>query len=272
MSAVSADLMVLGAGPAGLTFAWQAAQRGHSVVVLERDARAGGLAASFEVAGVRVDHGCRWLDAAVSPRVLGDLRSLLGDDLQQRARRGRLRVADRWVGFPLRAGELARTLPRPFLTAIARDAMTAPLRRVREDSYASVLRRGLGPTLYDSLYGPYAYKLWGLPGERIAGEQARRRVSADTAWKVAARAVRGGVVRTTAGPPAHLHLSASRLRADRRRPRRRGRRRRRRRRARRRGRAAARALRPGDGDARGRRGRQRRRVASRRCRFPRWLG
>jgi protoporphyrinogen oxidase len=35
-------------------------------------------------------------------------------------------------------------------------------------------------------------KLWGLPGDRIDAEQARRRVSADTPWKIAHRMLRGG--------------------------------------------------------------------------------
>jgi protoporphyrinogen oxidase len=161
-------------------------------VLLERAGAVGGLSSSFDVAGVRVDHGSHRLHPATPPAVLADLHELLGTDLQLRRRHGRLRVAGRWVGFPLRASELARALPRPMLAGIARDAATAPLRRPREDSYADVLRSGLGPTLYDALYGPYARKLWGLPGERISGEQARRRVTADTPWKVAARVVRGG--------------------------------------------------------------------------------
>ncbi|MDQ3885451.1 MAG: FAD-dependent oxidoreductase, partial [Actinomycetota bacterium] len=67
---------------------------------------------------------------------------------------------------------------------------TGPLRRSTPTSYADVLRRGLGSTVYDALYGPYAQKLWGLPGEEIDAEQARRRVTADTPWKVAARMLR----------------------------------------------------------------------------------
>ncbi|HZY29842.1 MAG TPA: FAD-dependent oxidoreductase [Jiangellaceae bacterium] len=187
----SYDLVVLGAGPAGLAAALRAARRGLKVTVLERAGRVGGLAGSFDIAGVRVDHGSHRLHPSTPPRVLGDLRGLLGDDLQSRRRNGRLRVAGRWVGFPLRAGELARELPVPLVARIASESATSPLRRARADTYAGVLRAGLGPTLYDELYGPFAQKLWGLPGDRISSVQARRRVSADTAWKIAARIVRG---------------------------------------------------------------------------------
>ncbi|GIH92527.1 FAD-dependent oxidoreductase [Planobispora siamensis] len=191
----SADLVVLGAGPAGLAAAWRAARRGLSVVVLERAGKVGGLSASFEVAGVRVDHGSHRLHPATPPRLMADLRALLGDDLQTRPRNGRLRIAGRFVGFPLRAGELARRMPAGLLAGVARDAVTAPFRGGGRtdvpDTFAGALRAGLGPALYDALYAPYAVKLWGLPGEEIDGDQARRRVTADSPWKIARRILRG---------------------------------------------------------------------------------
>src|SRR5215207_6234537 len=188
----SQDLLVLGAGPAGLAAAWRAARRGMKVTLLERADRVGGLAGSFDVAGLRVDHGSHRLHPSTPPPLITDLRALLGSDLQTRPRNGRLRIAERWVGFPLHAAELARGLPASMVAKVAREAVAAPLRRVKDDTYAGVLKAGLGPTLYNSVYGPYAEKLWGLPGERISGVQARRRVSADTAWKIAARMVGSG--------------------------------------------------------------------------------
>ncbi|MGH3801393.1 MAG: NAD(P)-binding protein, partial [Pseudonocardiaceae bacterium] len=89
----SADLIVLGAGPAGLAAAWRAGLAGLSTIVLERAPAVGGMAASFDVAGVRVDHGSHRLHPATPPAVLADLRGLLGEDLQCRPRNGRLRIA-----------------------------------------------------------------------------------------------------------------------------------------------------------------------------------
>jgi len=181
--------VILGAGPAGLAAAWRAAKTGRSVIVLEAAPYVGGMAASFDVAGIRVDAGSHRLHPATDPRLLADLRGLLGDDLQTRPRNGRLRVAGQWVGFPLKPVELAKALPPRMLAGIGKDALTGPLRKPKEDTFAEVLRAGLGPTLYEALYDPYARKLWGLDGSQIDGEQARRRVTADTPWKVAARIV-----------------------------------------------------------------------------------
>jgi protoporphyrinogen oxidase len=190
VSTSSCDLVVLGAGPAGLAAAWRAAERGISVTVIERADRVGGMAASFEVAGVRVDHGSHRLHPATPPHLLEALRRLLGDDLQGRPRNGRLRLYDQWVGFPLKAAELARAVPLPVAARIARDAVVQPFRRRGTASYAEVLRSSLGPELYDAMYAPYAEKLWGLPGAQIDPEQARVRVTADTPFKVAARVLR----------------------------------------------------------------------------------
>ena len=188
---MSVDLIVLGAGPAGLMAAWRAARSGRSVVVLERADAVGGMAGSFSVSGVRVDHGSHRLHPSTSPEIMADLRGLLGDDLQTRPRHGRLRVDDRWVGFPLRPADLARALPPATIARIGVEALAAPLRRRgAAASYADVLRRGLGPTLYDRLYGPFALKLWGIPGEQIDPEQARVRVRADTPVKIAGRMLR----------------------------------------------------------------------------------
>ena len=188
----SVDVVVLGAGPAGVAAAWRAALRGFSVTVLERAAVPGGAAGSFTVGGMRVDHGSHRLHQATDPAILADLRALLGEDLQERPRNGRIRLGGKWIAFPLRAADLVKKLPPAFAAGAAFDALTAPARRPRQDTFDQVVRAGLGPTMWRRFYGPYARKIWGVDPALLAGDQARRRITADSPWKMVRRVLSGG--------------------------------------------------------------------------------
>src|SRR3954447_13841689 len=171
-------VVVVGAGPAGLMAAWRAARAGHEVTVIERSNRVGGMAASHSVAGLRVDLGSHRLHPSTPPVILGALRALLGGDVQERTRNGRVRLGDRWIAFPLRAADLLTRTPRPFAVGAVRDAVLAPTRHPRADTFAEVVRAGLGPTVADAFYAPYVRKIWGVAPAELSGELARRRVSA----------------------------------------------------------------------------------------------
>lgn len=177
-SQTPARVLVTGAGPTGLTAAWKLADRGFDVAIVERGSVVGGMSASFTVAGQRVDFGSHRLHGKADPELLDELGQLMGSDLQARQRNGRIRLAGSWVGFPLRAADLVRHLPRRFALGAGFDSLTAPLRKPDGDDFASQVRAGLGPTVFDSFYGPYARKLWGVDASELDGAMADRRVSA----------------------------------------------------------------------------------------------
>lgn len=189
-SDISADVVVLGAGPAGLMAALQLARAGREVTVVERASHVGGMAGSFEVAGVRVDYGSHRLHPVAAPRLMAELRALLGDDLQTRTRRGRIALDGRWLGFPLRLGDMARHASKPFLARVAFETATAPLRRARTSSAADAIAARLGPTVARNFYTPYLTKLWGTPPDELSAELADRRVSARSGIDVLRKALR----------------------------------------------------------------------------------
>lgn len=185
-----ADLAILGGGPAGLTAAWRTAAAGHRVVVLEREAHVGGATRSIEVGGVRADLGSHRLHRAINPALLRALAGLLGEDLQRRPRRGRIRLAGRWLAFPLRAGDLLRGLPPGFAAQAALDAVTAPLRGDGSASFDARVRARLGDAMADRFYGPYARKLWGLDPTEIDARQADVRISATSPGAIVRKLLR----------------------------------------------------------------------------------
>ena len=196
-SGSAAHIAVLGAGPAGLGAAVELAERGFEVTVLERADRVGGNAGSFELAGIPVDFGSHRLHPAADPAVLARLKSLLGDDLLVRPRRGRIHLGGRWIRFPLRPLDFLAHAPRSFVLGLTRDALRPRLLHRRDasakiESFASVLEAGLGPTLARAFYFPFARKIWGCAPEELSPVQAHKRVSASSLGKMAARALGRG--------------------------------------------------------------------------------
>lgn len=211
-------VVVLGAGPAGLGAALWLARRGFGVTVVEAQDAVGGNAGSFALHGLRVDYGSHRLHPATDPRILAELRGLLGDGLLERPRHGRILLGGRWVHFPLRAGDLLLHAPPAFVGGVAADAVGKMVRSLlgsggraapsvganpsagaaasagaalqgakAPETFASVLLHGLGPTVCRDFYFPYARKIWGLEPEEIAPAQARRRVSAASLGALLAR-------------------------------------------------------------------------------------
>lgn len=180
-------ILVLGAGPAGLAAAWQLARRGFEVTLVERAAVVGGNAASFELERQRVDYGSHRLHPACSPEILADIRAMLGEELIERPRHGRIHLQGRWLHFPLRPADILLHAPPAFAAGVMRDMVWRTRARGGAPTFATILERGLGRTVSREFYFPYARKIWGREVESLDPEQARRRVSAGSIRKLAAK-------------------------------------------------------------------------------------
>jgi len=181
-------ILILGAGPAGLGAAYRLRHLNRArVTVLERGDRVGGNAASFQLNGHYVDFGSHRLHPATDPEIMEDIGRMLGPDLRNRTRHGRIRLRGRWVHFPLKPLDLAMHLDWGFTFGALRDASVRVLKRPPDDakSFAEALQARLGPTICEDFYFPYARKIWGLEPEEMAAEQAQRRVAANSPIKLA---------------------------------------------------------------------------------------
>lgn len=178
---------VLGAGPAGAATALVLARDNHAdVTVLEQRGYAGGNAASFQLAGVWCDYGSHRLHPAAEPRVMDEVKGLLGDDLLLRPRHGRIRLQKRWIHFPLKPVDLVLRLPKRFVFSLLTDSVRKlmPRRSGGEENFSTVLEQGLGRTICESFYFPYVQKLWGREPRELSVTLARRRVSGSSIGKM----------------------------------------------------------------------------------------
>ncbi len=202
----SPHIVILGAGPAGLGAAYRLVQRGpFKVTLIEQNERVGGNAGSFELAGMRLDYGSHRLHPACDLQVLQDIRELLGEDLLDRPRHGRILLQNRWLHFPLKPADLLLKLPPSFAFGVVQDSMTKAFHALAstakqssqpviastakqsrsDESFASVMEQGLGKTICQDFYFPYAQKIWGRNPNELSAAQARRRVSAGSLSKMA---------------------------------------------------------------------------------------
>ena len=185
-------VVILGGGPAGCGGAYYLHRSGKGrATVVEQQNMLGGNAGSFLDDGIWLDFGSHRLHSACDPAILADLQRVLGADMRHRDRHGRIRLRGHWLHFPLKATDLLLELDKPFAAGVMKDMVTkAVAKRPEGDTFASVLRANLGPTITEHFYFPYARKLWGKEPEELSGIQARKRVSAGTFAKLLKRLVK----------------------------------------------------------------------------------
>jgi protoporphyrinogen oxidase len=194
---------IVGGGPCGLAAAWQLAKLGARPIVLEREPLVGGLCATHERGGWRFDlGGHRFVseDEALS-RWLEDL---LGGDLLEQERRSVVLHEGRRFRYPLEAHDLVTNLGwRENLRALAGYAGVRASRRLRprpERSFEDWVVGRFGRPIYDTFFGPYTHKLWGLHPRSISADWAAERISLLNLGDVAMRfaGLRRNPVRTYA--------------------------------------------------------------------------
>src|ERR1700704_5409072 len=127
-----APVIVIGAGPAGLTAALQLAELGVPVVVVEANQRVGGLAQTVEYKGFRFDIGGHRFFTKVT--AVSDLwRSMLGADFLKRPRLSRIFFDGKFFDYPLKPADALFNLGVVQSIAILASYVWVKVRPVRPE-------------------------------------------------------------------------------------------------------------------------------------------
>lgn len=176
MAPAEKNVVVLGAGPAGLTAAYLLGKAGVTSAVLERSDIVGGISQTGVYKGYRFDIGGHRFFTKVS--VIEDLwREVLGDDLIRRQRMSRIFYNRKFFSYPLKpfnalAGlGLFETLRCMLSYAKARMSPVQP-----EDTFDIWVSNRFGRRLFDIFFRTYTEKVWGMPCSEIEAEWAAQRI------------------------------------------------------------------------------------------------
>ena len=175
-------VVILGAGPAGISAAWRLTKLGYPVTVLERDGAVGGMGRTIKVGDYSVDFGPHTFhirDTPESKEILKTITPFFGDNPLTLTRGTRVLLRGKEYVYPL---EMLQVLfgVNPLLSAlILFDYSMATVKSfvapaTKEDSFEEWGVRNLGRTLYDLCFGIYSARVWGLPTSQISSKQAQR--------------------------------------------------------------------------------------------------
>ncbi len=170
-------VVIIGAGPAGLTAAYLLARRGVSVQVLEADPHyVGGLSRTVNYKGFHFDiGGHRFFSKS---KAVEDLWSeLLPEDMLERPRSSRIYYRGKFFSYPLKAIDALRKLGLIESLRCVLSYFKARLSPVKDPrNFEDWVVNQFGRRLFNIFFKTYTEKVWGMDCREISADWAAQRI------------------------------------------------------------------------------------------------
>jgi protoporphyrinogen oxidase len=174
---VAAKAIIAGAGPAGLTAAYQLSKQGLPVVVLEADPHyVGGLSRTVDYKGFGFDiGGHRFFSKSHDVEALWT--EIAGDDMLDRPRSSRIYYRGKFFAYPLKPFEALWKLGVIESAACVLSFMRARLHpRPDPKSFEDWVSNQFGERLFRIFFKTYTEKVWGMSCREISADWAAQRI------------------------------------------------------------------------------------------------
>ena len=169
-------VVIIGAGPAGLTAAYALSKAGVQSIVLEKDQTVGGLARTVNYKGYYFDTGGHRFFTKVES-VENIWKEVLGEDLLQRDRLSRIYYNKRFFYYPLRPLNALLGLGVWNSILILFSYLHSQLFPSKEeDTFEQWVSNRFGRRLFKIFFKTYTEKVWGISCNDISAEWAAQRV------------------------------------------------------------------------------------------------
>jgi len=175
-SAERRPVLVIGAGPAGLTAAHELAERGIPAIVYERDDQVGGLARTVTYQGYRFDiGGHRFFTKIEAVQRLWE--EVLGEDFLVRPRLSRIYYRDRFFDYPLKPlNALSGLGPIEAARILVSYVRARAIPHTEERTFEEWVVNRFGRRLFEIFFRTYTEKVWGVPCSQIGADWAAQRI------------------------------------------------------------------------------------------------
>jgi len=198
MSSQSCDVLILGAGPAGMAAAMELVRAGRQVTVVEKSAAVGGLARTLtfeEKDGTyRTDIGPHRFYS--KNRYLYDfIEDLLGEEWMKVPRLTRFVIDGKFYFYPVKLGNVLSQIGLLKAVQMMKDfgiekirSKTIP-RKIRTFEDYAVANFGRSLAEFNMLN--YTEKIWGIPCNEINVDWATQRIGGLSVWATLKKAISG---------------------------------------------------------------------------------
>ena len=183
--------VVVGAGPAGLTAAYELSKEGVTSITLEQADKVGGIARTEIYKGYRFDIGGHRFFTKVK-EVERLWYEVLGNDFIKVPRLSRIYYDNKFFSYPLEPHNALTNLGIVNSLLILSSYIKAKLRpNSVEDNLEQWVINRFGERLYRTFFKTYTEKVWGMPCTEIQAEWAAQRIRGLSLRKAAINALFG---------------------------------------------------------------------------------
>ena len=176
-AAASPQILIIGAGPAGLTAAFQLEKEGIHSTILEGTDQVGGISRTVERDGWRFDIGGHRFFTKVQE--VDDLwhEILPDEDFLLRPRMSRIFYKGKYYDYPIKAVNALKNLGPLEASRCVLSYMAAQVRPPKhQDKFAGWVTARFGKRLYGHFFKSYTEKVWGMPADELPADWAAQRI------------------------------------------------------------------------------------------------